>query len=103
MPLILSFLLRTFLVLAGLVVAASLVVVCVLLLALWSLRAFWGRLTGRPVRPFAMRFGPRAGFEEMMRRARPASRTPRADATAGPRPRARGLEATDVVAREPRA
>ena len=78
---IVSFLLRIALVLAGLVFAATLVVVLVLLATLWSLRALWGRLTGRPVAPFAMRFGPRAGFENVMRRAPPAAtRTPRADA-----------------------
>lgn len=101
MPLIVSLLLRTFLVLAGLVALASLLLVSTVLLALWSLRALWYRLTGRPVQPFAMRFGPRAGFDAMMRRARsasPASRTPRADAAA-----ARGGLAgvTDVQAREP--
>ena len=92
---IVSFLLRTVLVLAGLVFAASLLVVLVLLAALWSLRALWGRLTGRPVAPFVMRFGPRAGFDTMMRRAPPApSRTPRADAA--------GQRAGDVTDVEPR-
>lgn len=99
MPLIASLLLRTLLVLAGLVAFASLLVVSTLLLALWSLRALWARLAGRPVHPFAMRFGPRAGFEEMMRRARPASRTPRSDAAAG---RGRLAEVTDVEVRAPR-
>jgi hypothetical protein len=82
MPTILSFLLRILLVAAGLVFAASVLVVFVLLLALWSLRALWARLTGRPVTPFVMRMGPRDAFDEMMRRAGP-SRTPRADAAAG--------------------
>ena len=101
MPLIASFLLRTVLVLAGLVFAACLLAVFVLLLALWSVRAAWARLTGRPVNPFVVRFGPRRGFEEMVRRARaPASRTPRADAAAGPA-RARLVEATDVEPRRP--
>ena len=101
MPLIASFLLRTLLVLAGLVFAASLVVVFVLLLALWSVRAIWARLTGRPVNPFVVRFGPRQGFEEMVRRARaPASRTPRADAAAGP-VRGRLADVTDVEPRQP--
>lgn len=88
MPLILNFLLRVLLVAAGLVFAASLLVVFLLLLALWSLRALWARLTGRPVTPFVMRMGPRAAFEEAMRRAQAQapSRTPRADAAAGPRP-----------------
>lgn len=87
MPTILSFLLRILLVAAGLVFAASVLVVFVLLLALWSLRALWARLTGRPVTPFVMRMGPRDAFSEMMRRAPSASaesRTPRADAAGGP-------------------
>lgn len=85
MPTILSFLLRILLVAAGLVFAASVLVVFVLLLALWSLRALWARLTGRPVTPFVMRMGPRDAFSEMMRRAPAAeSRTPRADAAGGP-------------------
>ncbi|MBC5785890.1 hypothetical protein H8N03_23325 [Ramlibacter sp. USB13] len=101
MPLILSFLLRAVLVLAGLVFVASLFAVFVLLLALWSVRALWARLTGRPVHPFGMRFGPRQGFEEMMRRASgAASRTPRADAAAGS-PRVRLGDVTDVEPRQP--
>lgn len=90
MPLILNFLLRVLLVAAGLVFAASLLVVFCVLMALWSLRALWARLTGRPVTPFVMRMGPRAAFEEAMRRAHAPSepsRTPRADAAAGPRGR----------------
>ena len=105
MPFVASFLLRTVLVLAGLAFAACLLAVFVLLLALWSVRALWARLTGRPVTPFVVRFGPRQGFEEMMRRARggagaPASRTPRADAAAGPT-RARLEAVTDVEPRQP--
>ena len=101
MPLILSFLLRAVLVVAGLVFAASLLVVVTLLLALWSVRALWARLTGRPASPFVVRFGPRAGFEEMVRRARTASPTPRADAAAGPRPRL--ADVTDVEPRRTRS
>jgi hypothetical protein len=86
MPLILSFLLRAVLVLAGLAVVAGVLAVFVVLLALWSLRALWARLTGRPVMAFAMRMGPRHAFAEMMRRAQApadAGRTPRADAARG--------------------
>ena len=95
-----TFLLRTLLVLAGLVVAASFLVLFVLLLAFWGLRAAWARLTGRPAQPFVVRFGPRRGFEEFVRRAQPAaSRTPRADAAGGP-VRGRLADVTDI---EPRA
>lgn len=93
---ILNFLLRALLLAAGLVFAASLLVVFVVLLALWSLRSLWARLTGRPVTPFVMRMGPRAAFDEAMRRAQATapSRTPRADAAAGPRGRL--ADVTDV-------
>ena len=93
-----ALLLRVVLVAAGLVAAAAIALVFTLLLALWLLRTAWGALTGRRPQPFAMRFGPRQAFEEMMRRAPPAaqraSRTPRADANAGRRVRL--AEVTDV-------
>lgn len=98
MPLILSFLLRVLLLAAGLVFAASVLVAFALLLALWSLRALWARLTGRPVSPFVMRMGPGSAFASMMRRAPPASRTPRADAVAGVR-----VPLADVSDVEPRS
>ena len=87
MPTLISFLVRLLLLAAGLVVAAAVACVFVLLMALWLVRAAWCRLTGRPVSPFVMGTGPRAAFDEMMRRAQaqPASRTPRADAAAGVR------------------
>lgn len=101
MPLILNVLLRAVLLAAGLLFAASLFVVFVTLLALWSVRAAWARLTGRPATPFGMRFGGRRAFEEMMRRAAgPRSRTPRADAAAGPR--ARLADVSDVEPRQTR-
>ena len=83
----LSVFLRLFLLAAGLVAAAVVAVVFCLLLTAWLLRAAWAQLSGRPVTPFGTRFGPRAAFEEMMRRApqAAASRTPRADAATGPR------------------
>lgn len=48
---VLGALLRIFLLLIGLVFVASVLVVALVLLALWSLRALWARLTGRPVAP----------------------------------------------------
>ena len=99
MPLILRFLLRVLLVAAGLVFAASVLAAFVLLLALWSVRALWARLTGRPVTPFVMRMGSGSAFAAMMRRAPPASRTPRADTAAGVR--ARLVDVSDVEPRSP--
>ncbi len=69
---LLSFIFRLVLVAAGLVLAASVAVVATVLAAGWLLRAGWARLTGREVRPFAVRFRMRPDFA--------ASRTPRADA-----------------------
>jgi hypothetical protein len=101
MPLILNLLLRAVLVVAGLVFTASVLLVFTVLLALWSVRALWGRLTGRPVAPFGMRMGPGGAFADMMRRARPAaSRTPRADGAAGLRGRL--AEVSDVEPHPPR-
>ena len=82
MQTVLGFLLRLFVVAAGLVFAASLAVVFAAVLAFWLLRAGWARLTGRPVSPFVMRIDPRGGFERMYRRADPSRRTPRANAAA---------------------
>lgn len=101
MPLILSFLVRVLLLLAGLAVAASMLVVFAIVLAAWGLRAAWARLAGRPVARFGMPAGASSAFEAMMRRARApqASRTPRADAAAGPRRRV--ADVTDVQPRPP--
>lgn len=87
MAFILNLLLRLLLLVAGVVFAVSLAFAFLVLLAVWGVRMAWARLTGRPVTPFAMRFGPREAFQEMARRAAapaspPGSRTPRADAAA---------------------
>lgn len=93
-----SFLLRLVLLVAGLIFAASLVVALAFLLVMWSLRAVWAKLTGRPVRPFVVRINPRSGFERMYRANQPGSRTPRADAV---RPGQRPDDVTDVEPRAP--
>lgn len=80
MATLMTFILRAFLLAAGLVFAASLAVAAVLMLAVWCLRAAWAKLTGRPVAPFIVRLDPRGGFERMYRRSPQGSRTPRADA-----------------------
>lgn len=97
MHFLLGIFLRLFLLAAGLVAAAVVAVVFCLLVTAWLLRAGWARLTGRPFAPFGVRFGPRAAFETMMRRAAAAgaSRTPRADAATGGR-RGRPGDVTDV-------
>jgi hypothetical protein len=78
---LLGFLLRLFVVAAGLVFAASLVVVFAGVLAFWLLRSGWARLTGQRVTPFVMRVDPRAGFDSVLRRAA-AGRAPRTHAMA---------------------
>lgn len=94
---VVTFIVRAVLLLAGLLFAASLAVAALLMLAVWSVKAGWARLTGRPVTPFVVRIDPRGGFDRMYRRAEPApSRTPRADAVRQGRPAG---DVTDVQAR----
>ena len=97
MPTFLSFLLRVFLVAAGLLFAASLAVAFVLLAGVWGVRSAWAKLTGRPVMPFIIRIDPRGGFDRMYRRPGQASGRPRADA---PRGRMPG-DVTDVEPKPP--
>jgi hypothetical protein len=98
MPAFLSFLFRLIFVVAGLVFAGSLAFAFVLMLAAWSLRSVWARLTGRPVVPFIMRIDPRGGFERMYPRA------PRPDfsaKTGAVRPTREAADVTDVEPRSP--
>ena len=102
---LLSFLLRAFILAAGLVFAALVAVLFVLVAALWCVAALWGLLTGKPVARFTVRMGPRSAFDAMRRRAPAAgerSRTPRADAAAGV-PGRIAADVTDVQARESRS
>jgi flagellar biosynthesis protein FlhB len=69
MHIIIRFLVRILLVVAGLVFAASLMVLMLVLLALWCLRAVWCKLTGQPINPFVMRMNPRAGFDQVFKQA----------------------------------
>jgi hypothetical protein len=71
-----KFLSRLLFVVAGLIFALSLLVVMIVLLAVWGLRALWGKLTGRPVNPFVMRMNPRAGFDQVFRQADRSSPVP---------------------------
>ena len=86
MPTLLNFLVRLFLLVAGLVFAASLAVAAILGLALWGVRAAWYKLTGRPVMPFVVRIDPRGGFDRVRR-------------PAGARPVRNPGDVTDVEAR----
>lgn len=97
MPTFMTFILRLFLLAAGLVFAASLAVAAVLMLAVWAVRAGWARLTGKPVAPFIIRIDPRRGFDRMYRRGEQASATPRADSVRT------GRTVGDVTDVEPKA
>jgi hypothetical protein len=70
------FIVKLILLAAGLVLAASIAVAVVLLLAFWSVRTAWARLTGRPVTPFVMRMNPRGGFDSMVRSRQAAPMQP---------------------------
>lgn len=69
MNIVIRFLVRALLIVAGLIFAASLIVLMLVLLVLWCVRALWCKLTGQPVNPFVMRMGPRAGFNQVFKRA----------------------------------
>lgn len=58
--LLIGWLLRAALVLAGIVFFVCLLIVAALLLALWGVRALWARITGHPVAPWVFRVDPRA-------------------------------------------
>ncbi|CAA2103888.1 hypothetical protein VVAX_02488 [Variovorax paradoxus] len=66
-----NFILRVILLLLGLVFAASLTVAVMLLAVVWGVRYAWGRLTGKPVTPWVMRFNPRSGFDRFRHAAQP--------------------------------
>jgi len=87
-----SFLLRVPLFFMGLLFAASLAVAALLLLAVFLVRLGWGRLTGKPVTPWAQSFGkrfdPRAGFE----RFRSAANRPTAAQTTAARARGEAVD-----------
>ena len=70
-----NFILRFILFCLGLVFAVSLAVAVLLLAAVWGLRYGWGRLTGRPVTPWVMRFDPRSGFDRFRAAQQPVEPT----------------------------
>lgn len=85
-----NFILRVILLLLGLVFAASLAVAVMLLAAVWGVRYAWGRLTGKPVTPWVMRFNPRSGFDKFRNAAQPAE--PSAADVANARARGESIE-----------
>lgn len=64
---LIRFLVRLALVVAGLVVFLSLLLAALVLALSWGLRAVWARVTGRPVTPWVMRMDPRSGWSAVYR------------------------------------
>jgi hypothetical protein len=64
---VLRFCLRLALFAVGLVFAACVVVMFMLLLAAWSARVLWLKMTGRAAAPFVMHFGPGVAFRRAWR------------------------------------
>ena len=102
-----NFILRVILLLLGLVFAASLAVAVMLLAAVWGVRYAWGRLTGKPVTPWVMRFNPRSGFDRFRNATQPAEPTAadvvsaraRGESVRSPITLGRADDVTDVRAR----
>lgn len=97
----------------GLLLFLSLLAAVAVLALVWSARAVWARLTGRPVTPWVMRMDPRTGFGTVFRSAdrSAAGRSapmPAADAAEAAAPSRRGgvlpgaADVSDVEAREVR-
>ena len=78
---VLRLLLRVVVIAMGLVLFASLLVAVMVLALVWSLRAAWARITGRPVTPWVMRMDPRTGFSTAFRSTQRWSSAPRAAAS----------------------
>lgn len=85
-----NFIFRVILLLLGLVFAASLAVAVMLLAAVWGVRYAWGRLTGKPVSAWVMRFNPRSGFDKFRNAAQPGE--PSAADVANARARGESVE-----------
>jgi hypothetical protein len=91
---LLAWVLRIGLVLAGLVFAMTMLVLAGMLLALWLLRALWAKLTGRPVAAWDFQMHRQANWQRFYRNKAEADTGPPAQPTA-PRPSS-GDDVTDV-------
>lgn len=65
-----GFVMRVVLVLAGLIFLLSLLLVTMLLLGVWSVRALWARLRGRPVQPMVYAYWRRSHWQRFDPRGR---------------------------------
>lgn len=113
--LVLGWVLKAVLLVAGLVIFLSFLTAAALLAGVWGLRALWARITGRPVTPWVMGVDPRnawrAAAGKGWRRAAPDEPPeppqppqPPQSTAAGPllRPLPGTEEVTDVQARPTR-
>jgi hypothetical protein len=85
------------LVVFALIFVGSLLVAAALLAGVWSLRALWSKITGRPIAPWTMRMSPGAGWNQVFRagaRWQPAARG------AEPRAARETADVTDVQIKE---
>ena len=110
--LVVGWVLKAVLLVAGLVIFLSFLTAAALLAAVWGLRALWARITGRPVTPWVMGVDPRNAWRAAAGKGwrRGASDepteppTPPQSGAAGPllRPLPGTEEVTDVQARPSR-
>ena len=106
---LLRWLIRSVLLLAGLVFFVGLLAVMLVLALVWGLRFLWARLTGRPITPWVMQVDPRTGWSTVVRTHTrwTGARTGAADEPTDPAPGQRmGIlpgadDVTDVQPREP--
>lgn len=99
---VVGFLIRLFLVVAGVIFALSFLLAMVVFALFWCVRAVWARLTGKPVAPWSLRFCPGAGWSQVYRSAERWQAQPKATATpdaAATKPKA---DVTDVEVKEMR-
>ncbi|MFZ4288517.1 hypothetical protein [Variovorax sp. HJSM1_2] len=97
---LMRFVLQLALVVFALIFVGSLLLAAALLAGVWSLRALWSKITGRPIAPWSMRMSPGAGWNQVFRageRWTPAGRAARGAATPSAR---RATDVTDVQVKE---
>lgn len=94
---LMRFVLQLALVVFALIFVGSLLLAAALLAGVWSLRALWSKISGRPIAPWSMRMSPGAGWNQVFRagqRWQPAARG------AESRPTRDRADVTDVQVKE---
>ena len=93
-----GFIFRVALMLAGLLFVVSLLLAALVVFAVWSLRAFWARLTGKPVQPWTFQVNRQAMWDRFYR-AQGQGGSPRPPGQ-GPTPRREDPDIIDVEPKE---